>query len=44
MVSRTVKGDKPPIQVNYALTNKGLSLSPILMALSEWAKKINHSA
>ncbi len=43
LISRTVKGDKPPIQVNYALTDKDLSLSPILLALSEWAKAINHA-
>lgn len=42
LISRTVKGDKPPVHVSYALTEKGQLLSPILLALSDWAKKINH--
>ncbi|NUE67515.1 winged helix-turn-helix transcriptional regulator [Snodgrassella sp. ESL0253] len=40
---KTVKGNKPPMQVSYALADKGQSLSPILMALSEWTKEINYS-
>ncbi|PIT12780.1 winged helix-turn-helix transcriptional regulator [Snodgrassella alvi] len=43
LISQTVKGDKPPMQVSYALADKGQSLSPILMALSDWAKEINYS-
>ncbi|PIT42968.1 transcriptional regulator [Snodgrassella alvi] len=41
LITRTVKGDKPPVQVSYALTNKGHLLSPILMSLCNWAEVIN---
>lgn len=43
LISRTVKGDKLPIQVIYALTEEGQLLSPIMTLLSGWAKNISLS-
>lgn len=40
LISRTVAGEKPPIQVSYALTSAGLALTPVLDSLSVWAKDI----
>lgn len=37
MISRTLLSDRP-IQVSYALTERGRSLAPILFALKEWAR------
>lgn len=37
LISRTLLSDRP-IQVSYALTERGRSLAPILFALKEWAR------
>lgn len=37
LITRTLVSDRP-IQVSYALTDRGRSLAPILFALKEWAR------
>lgn len=36
LISRKVYAKKPPLKVVYALTNFGSTLSPVLLAISEW--------
>lgn len=38
LISRTVYTDKPPLTVEYALTDFGKTLTPILHAISDWGK------
>lgn len=37
LVSRTVYGSKPPIRVEYKLTELGHSLKPVLAAIASWS-------
>jgi DNA-binding HxlR family transcriptional regulator len=39
LISRTIYAEMPP-KVEYALTNLGVSLHPVLKALNQWGKKI----
>lgn len=36
VVSREVFGDKPPLRVEYSLTELGKTLIPLLIAIAEW--------
>lgn len=38
LISRTVYTSKPPLKVEYELTELGRSLIPVLEAISEWGK------
>lgn len=42
LITRTLLSDRP-IQVSYALTDRGRSLAPILFALKEWARLHYHA-
>ena len=39
LVKRKVKGTKPPIEVHYSLTPFGMTLLPLLQAITEWGNK-----
>ena len=39
LVSRTVYTDKPPLKVEYALTEFGRTLIPLLNSIDAWGKK-----
>lgn len=36
VISREVFGDKPPLRVEYSLTELGKTLIPLLIAIAEW--------
>lgn len=36
VIARTVYTSKPPLRVEYALTEMGMSLVPVVKAISEW--------
>lgn len=38
IVNRAVFGNKPPLRVEYSLTELGRSLSPLLIAIAEWGR------
>lgn len=38
LISRTVYSDKPPLRVEYELTNFGRTLIPLLDAIAEWGR------
>ncbi len=40
LISRTVKTKKPPLVVEYQLTDFGETLIPILMDLASWGKEV----
>ncbi len=40
LISRKVKGRKPPIKVVYSLTDFGKSFVPILEAITEWGNQV----
>lgn len=42
IVSRSVHKEVPP-RVDYALTEKGRALLPIILELAEWDRKFGHS-
>lgn len=39
LIARTVHTSKPPLKVDYELTEFGRSLIPLLFAISEWGKE-----
>lgn len=39
LITRTVYTSKPPLRVEYELTELGRSLMPVLKAISEWGKE-----
>ena len=39
LVKRKVKGTKPPIEVHYSLTPFGMTLLPLLQAITAWGNK-----
>lgn len=39
LISRTVYTDKPPLKVEYALTEFGRTLIPLLSSIAAWGKK-----
>ena len=39
LVSRTVYTEKPPLKVEYALTEFGRTLIPLLQSIDAWGKK-----
>lgn len=39
LITRTVYADKPPLRVEYELTEFGRTLIPLLEALSNWGKE-----
>lgn len=39
LISRTVYTSKPPLKVEYELTDFGKTLIPVLTAISDWGKK-----
>lgn len=41
VITRTVYGDKPPLRVEYALTELGQTLIPVLQSIAEWG--FNHA-
>lgn len=36
VVNRVVHGEKPPLRVEYSLTDFGKTLKPLLIAIAEW--------
>ncbi len=40
LVSRTVFGEKPPIRVEYELTEFGITFIPVLEAITNWGNRI----
>lgn len=40
LVKRTVYSDKPPLKVEYELTEFGRTLIPVLTAISDWGKTL----
>lgn len=36
LINRDVSGEKPPIRVEYSLTEFGKSLIPVLDAIAKW--------
>ena len=40
LVSRTVHTTKPPLKVEYELTELGKSLIPLLKAIAQWGKEM----
>jgi Predicted transcriptional regulators len=40
LVKRKVHGSKPPIRVEYSLTEFGTTLSPILDAVAKWGRRL----
>lgn len=40
LVSRKVLGDKPPLRVDYALTDFGKTLIPVLDAILNWGNNV----
>ncbi|MFV0469617.1 MAG: winged helix-turn-helix transcriptional regulator [Dysgonomonas sp.] len=40
LVIRTVHTSKPPLKVDYELTEFGRSLIPVLKAISEWGEEV----
>ena len=36
VVNREVQGDKPPLRVEYSLTDLGKTLAPLLNAIADW--------
>jgi DNA-binding HxlR family transcriptional regulator len=40
LISRTVHGTKPPIKVEYSLTDFGKSLIPVLNAVAKWGRDL----
>lgn len=40
LVSRTVFGEKPPIRVEYALTDFGKTFIPVLEAITSWGNAV----
>jgi len=43
IISRTVYGDKPPIRVEYSLTDFGRSLIPVINAMGKWGRKLGET-
>lgn len=39
LITRTVYASKPPLKVEYELTDFGKSLIPVLNAISDWGRK-----
>lgn len=39
LVKRTVHTSKPPLKVDYELTDLGKSLIPLLRAIAQWGKE-----
>lgn len=39
LISRTVHTDKPPLRVDYELTEFGRSVIPLLNSISKWGQK-----
>ncbi|UAY53959.1 winged helix-turn-helix transcriptional regulator [Arachidicoccus terrestris] len=39
LISRTVYAEKPPLKVEYALTEFGRTLIPLLTSIAAWGKK-----
>lgn len=39
LITRTVYTNKPPLKVDYELSEFGKTLIPLLFAISEWGKK-----
>lgn len=40
LISRTVHTTKPPLKVDYELTNLGRTLIPLLKSIAQWGKDI----
>lgn len=40
LISRKVFGEKPPIRVEYALTDFGKTFIPVLEAITQWGNQI----
>lgn len=40
IIKRTVFGDKPPIKVEYELTEFGKTLVPVLNAIAKWGRNL----
>jgi DNA-binding HxlR family transcriptional regulator len=40
LISRSVYGEKPPIRVDYSLTDFGKTLIPVLEAILNWGNRI----
>jgi len=40
LILREVHGDKPPIRVEYSLTEFGKSLVPLVNAVAKWGRQL----
>ncbi len=43
IVERKVFGDKPPIRVEYSLTDFGESLVPVVTAIAKWGRSLGET-
>jgi len=43
IIQRKVYGDKPPIRVEYSLTEFGKSLVPVINTIASWGRKLGES-
>ncbi|MVM31079.1 transcriptional regulator [Spirosoma sp. HMF4905] len=43
LIRREVFTDKPPLKVEYSLTDFGLSLLPVLDAVAKWGRELGQS-
>lgn len=43
IISRVVHGDKPPIRVEYALTDFGKTLVPVINSVARWGRNLGES-
>lgn len=43
LIRREVFTDKPPLKVEYSLTDFGQSLLPVLEAVAKWGRETGHS-
>ena len=40
LINRTVSGNKPPLKVEYCLTNFGKTLVPALESIAKWGREL----
>jgi len=43
LITRTVYTNKPPLKVEYEMTDLGISLIPILNAIADWGEKVGEN-
>ena len=43
IINRNVQGDKPPIKVEYSLTEFGKSLVPVVNSIAKWGRNLGET-